>query len=247
MRSITKSPAPTNVSPDTQGVRSLLQASAQLRADLNSADAAQDAKAARTAFDALEKEKLREPLKKDQRGLCVYCERRIGNDRDPVEHWRPLSRAPRDALHWENLYLSCATEGTCDDCKGDRELNLPWPTQLAFERSIGFTSDGRLYVRLDAPLTPEVRQALEAAIDDRVVDRRRQPAVFNLNQRTLCEARSAAIDAVRTRLERQFPNRTASKDERRALAQALLAQTERPEFVSIRVACLEKTFGDGRP
>lgn len=257
MRGVRKGSSPRNVSPDGQQARSMQQASAALRASLDgelaTASAQTRSAAARTSFDATEKPTLRAALAGEQHYLCVYCERRVGDGVEPIEHWRPLSGSPRDALHWENLYLSCDASGTCDDCKGNSELrwdpvqqSLPWPTQLDYERCVGFTSDGRIYVRSDAPLTPELRRALELAIDDCDDGGQRRAAVLNLNHPSLVSSRAAAIDAERVRLARRFRDRTASREEKSAWANDLLQQPRRHPFVSIRVAYLEKQLGAGR-
>jgi len=193
---------------------------------------------ARESFNALEKPKLRAVLYGEQHHLCVYCERRIKEaNTPPIEHWRPVRHAPQHALSWENLYLSCPTDGTCDDAKDEQELALPWPTQKPYERAVGFTSGGEIYVRADAPLTPAEHQALECAI--------RQ--IVHLNHDALVAARKAAIDAEKQRLDRRYPGRHLADPERAAEAQRLLAEPKRDTFASIRVAYVERTLGDGRP
>jgi uncharacterized protein (TIGR02646 family) len=193
---------------------------------------------ARESFNALEKSKLRAVLYGEQHHLCVYCERRVKEaNTPPIEHWRPVKHAPHHALSWDNLYLSCPTEGTCDDAKNEQQLALPWPTEKPYERAVGFTSGGEIYVRTDAPLTPADHQALEFAICK----------IVKLNHDALVEARKAAIDAEMKRLARTYPGRHLEDAERAAEAQRVLAAPKREPFASIRVAYLEDTLGDGRP
>jgi uncharacterized protein (TIGR02646 family) len=91
---------------------------------------------ARVQFDQLDKAKLREVMYREQRSICIYCERTIqeGNPEPRIDHWKPLSANHDQALCWKNLYLSCPTPETCDNAKGRRPLkwddadpDLPWP------------------------------------------------------------------------------------------------------------------------
>jgi hypothetical protein len=66
------------------------------------------------------------------------------------------------------------------------------------------------------------------------------------SHRSLVAARAAALDSERMRLEREFANRTASKDEREKWATEILAEDPLPAFVSIRVEWLRKRLGRGR-
>ena len=165
----------------------------------------------------------------------------------------PSEPGPEYALHWRNLYLSCSTKDTCGDCKGDQPLkgddtdpDLPWPTELDYERLVSFTSGGEMYVRDDVHMDEATRRALELAIDDRQHGGRQRRAILNLNHPTLLAARREALDSERKRMEKDFENRTATRDERKERASQLLGRDQLPAFVSIRVAWLRKTLGRGR-
>ena len=253
MRGLAKPWPSSNVSPDGQAPRSFAEAEREYRAALPGR--ADRVKFARAEFDRLDKRKLRQVMYGEQGALCVYCERELSEDDSPphVEHWRPLSSDPERALHWWNLYLSCATTDTCDGAKGDRPLkaddadpDLPWPTELDYERLVGFTSRGEIYVRDDVSMDETTRNALELAIDDRGYDGGRRRAILNLNHPTLVAARRAALDSERTRLRRDFERRTASRHDRAARAAGLLGRGRLPAFVSIRVSWLRRTLGRGR-
>ena len=266
MRRLLKPRPPGNVSPDGQEPRRFVDAEREYLTALTEFDRARRAadveddrpdrtRFARTEFDRLDKGMLREVLSGEQASLCVYCERRLSENGppDPIEHWRPLSGAPEYALHWRNLYLSCATIDTCDGAKGGRRLrwddadpDLPWPTELDYERLVGFSSDGQMYVRDDAPIDEATRRALALAIDDLEYGRDRQRTILNLNHPTLVEERRAALDSEHTRMERDFENRRATRDEREERAARLLDRDRLPAFVSIRVAWLRKKLGRGR-
>lgn len=238
MRGIRKPQPPHNVSPAGQTARSMHQAHTQLQSDLANLPPTDHAAHARTSFNALEKALLRAVLYSEQHHVCVYCERRVKeSNTPPIEHWHPVNGSPQHALDWDNLYLSCPNEGTCDDAKEGTPLGLPWPTQKAYEHVVGFTSGGEIYVRSDAPLTPAEHQALASAISIN--------GTLNLNHSALVASRKAAIDAERKRLSGMGQN--VPDTVRSATAQSLLAEPERPPHISIRVAYLTRTLGQGRP
>ena len=253
MRGLSKPWPPLDVSPDGQTPRRFADAEREyLRALPNRSDRT---RFARTEFDQLDKGKLRKVMSGEQASLCVYCERRLPENGGPahIEHWIPLSGVPEYALHWRNLYLSCATLDTCDGAKGDRRLrwddadpDLPWPTELDYERLVGFGSDGRMYVRDDVNIDEATRKALELAIDDLEYGGDRRRAILNLNDPTLMEERRAALDRERTRMERDFENKHATRDEREKRATRLLGRDRLPAFVSIRVAWLRNRLRRSR-
>ncbi|AUB82515.1 hypothetical protein [Candidatus Thiodictyon syntrophicum] len=75
MRGVSKPWPPADISPDGQTPRRLADAERALLADLPAAT--NRAVFARSTFDGLEKSKLRAVLYREQRALCVYCERRV--------------------------------------------------------------------------------------------------------------------------------------------------------------------------
>ena len=210
---------------------------------------------ARSKYEDLDNRKLRREMYREQRSLCIYCERQVTEDYPTprIDHWYPLSRDPGLALHWRNLYLSCHKLETCDSAKGDHPFrwhdagsHMPWPVDLRYEDVVGFTSRGEIYVRSDVTLPGAIRRALERAIADRTDGARVRRSIVNLNDPALVKARSAAVRGERKRLAKDFENRTATRDEREERASQLLGRRQLPEFVSIRVASLRKTLGRGR-
>jgi uncharacterized protein (TIGR02646 family) len=253
VRGVSKPWPPRDVYPDGHQPSGLREAEKAYLDELP--EVANKGSHARSEFDRLEKRKLRTVMYREQRSLCVYCERQIAEGYPPprIDHWRPLSHEPELALHWQNLYLSCHSPETCDCAKRDRPLrwddadsHLPWPTELPYEDVIGFTSGGEIYVRSDAPLPDATRRALELTIADCSDGDRKRPCIVNLNHQALVAARAAALDGERLRLERAFKDKTASKSEREERATEILAQERLPAFVSIRVAWLRKRLGRGR-
>lgn len=254
MRGLRKPWPPGNVSPDGQQDRTWAQAERELLDGLPQA-AASPVQYARFVYDSMEKCKLRAVMYREQGGLCIFCECRVeeGQSTPRIDHWTPLSAAPELALHWPNLHLSCATDVTCDCRKHETRFraapgdnDLPWPVDLAYERCVGFTSLGEVYVRTDAPIADAQRRALVLALgiphDDAVKDN----GVLNLNHPTLVAARVAALDSERTRLERDYKGKTATSKERVARAAALLKEQPLREFISIRVRWLERSLGKAR-
>lgn len=253
MRGIRKPWPPGDVFPNGHAPSSLRDAENAYVAALQAV--ADQVAFARSEFDRLEKRKLRVEMYREQRSLCVYCERQIaeGSPTPRIDHWHPLSLDPRLALHWKNLYLSCPSLETCDSAKGDlpfrwhdADPHMPWPVDFQYEEVLGFTSLGEIYVRSDAMLPEETRRALELALADCRDGTRVRRGIVNLNHPALVAARAAALDSERTRLEYDFRNRTASRGEREARATDLLAKDTLPAFVSIRVAWLRKRLGRGR-
>ena len=253
MRGLSKPWPPSNVSPDGQAPRRFTDAEREYLAALPGRT--NPVRFAEAEFKRLDKAKLRQVMYGEQGSLCVYCEQELSDSdtRPHVEHWRPRSRDPEHALHWRNLYLSCSTKDTCGDRKGDQPLrgdnadpDLPWPTEFDYERLVGFTSRGEMYVRDDVHMDEATRRALELAIDDRQHGGRQRRAILNLNHPTLVAARRGALDSERKRMEKDFKNRTATRDQREERASRFLGRDQLPEFVSIRVAWLRKTLGRGR-
>ncbi len=265
MRYVAKGAPPDNVSPPKQKALRFVEAEKELIARLGrfvpKVPANEDeerATLARSCFDALHKKPIREALIAEQRGLCVYCESRVCEPEHgtppPIEHWRPLSRSHRTAIHWKNLYQSCDRDECCDDRKKDTHLaagadeHLPWPCEFQYEEAIGVSRGGDLYVRTDARLSESQRKVLLGALGRSTHDRELgdEGATLNLNHPVLREARSAAIEGERKALERLYPGRTVSAAERERRATVLLDQATRPPFISTRVAWLRRQLGTGR-
>lgn len=253
MRSLRKPWPPGDVSPDGQVARTWRHAEDEFLAGLPGA--ADRVGHARATFDSMEKRKLRTVMYQEQGALCVYCERRVaeGHPSPRIDHWSPLSAAPELALRWQNLHLSCATDTTCDCWKHETQFradpadaDLPWPVDHPYERCIGFTSLGEVYVRTDAPLNDVQRRALVLALGVPHNDTTKDNGVLNLNHPALVAARMAALDSERSRLERDYTGRTASSEERAARATELLRDQPQREFISIRICWLKRSLGKAR-
>ncbi|XXF81230.1 hypothetical protein P2318_16160 [Myxococcaceae bacterium GXIMD 01537] len=246
MRGLIKGPLPTNVSPPTQQQRSLADADAAYQVTVASIiDKAAQKEHARSEFDRMHKRHLRDLLFVEQRYLCIYCERPIDeiHPPPPVDHWNPLSLFLQEVFNWSNLHLSCCTVDTCDDRKKNRPLDLPWPVTFRYEDVLGFTSGGRMYVRTDVMVTPQVRQALAIALLENQPGPPSIRSTLNLNHPALRAARAAAIEAEETIAESQLPMTATQRQQRVA---TLLAQPRRDAFISARLAYLSGQLGVGQ-
>lgn len=87
---------------------------------------------------------------------------------------------------------------------------------------------------------PEARRlALEAALGrpDQLND---PDSTLNLNCEVLREARKAALKGVQDFLGVKYRGRTATREQRQAEAQTLLARPQYPRFISLQVAYLQR-------
>ncbi len=103
-----------------------------------------------------------EALRQAQRGLCVYCGRRLHLDRPGrfhIEHFRPRSAYPDLSVNFANLFLSCGPEadagepsGTCGNAKGDRfdETGCVEPGYPACTHRFRFLLTGKVAPRSDS-------------------------------------------------------------------------------------------------
>ncbi|WP_168879725.1 retron system putative HNH endonuclease [Rhizobium sp. P28RR-XV] len=115
---------------------------------------------------------VRDSLFIDQRGLCVYCGRKLDRSLPGktyhIEHFRPRSRYPERQVAYENLFLSCGNEDsggkpapTCGNVKGnwfDEDCHV-YPDYSACTERFRF--------RLNGAIEPaeEGDKAAEAMID----------------------------------------------------------------------------------
>lgn len=199
-------------------------------------------KAARRFFDKeLDKAVLYEALLQEQARVCVFCERRIravdGRGKsirnDPAAgvnaaHWEPLSTAPERTVDWDNLYASCRHPRTCDRRQGKEALGFGPPAAVHLERLLHFRIDGVIEVR-DHVEEP-TRAALERALRDDDASTLRLNDNPTVGHDGLVGARARARVALRKRY-RPWPDAAR----RREIAERLLRQNPRPDFVSVLV------------
>ena len=134
------------------------------------------------------KEKLRQALVAEQRGLCCYCMGRIHPEpvSMKIEHWRCQARYPDEQLDYRNLLAACrggegqqARDQHCDTRKGDRDLRWnPADPSHRIETRVRYESNG------------SIRAADDADFDAQLED------VLNLNFSELRSNRKSVLDAV---------------------------------------------------
>lgn len=104
-----------------------------------------------------EKPQLHTALLMDQGYICCYCNRRIGpgQERSHIEHIKPQSYYPLNALDYDNLVVSCQGENEkrkpvhCGNAKADwpspsSEMLLVSPLDRDCESAFQFTAIGEI-------------------------------------------------------------------------------------------------------
>ena len=116
---------------------------------------------------------------REQRSLCIYCEKQITEVYPPprIDHWQsnqPQTRA-RPPLE-EPIPVLYDRQTPATPAKGEPQpfrwddpsiAHMPWPVDRPYENVVRFTSLGEIYVRADVVLSDATRRALELAIADR--------------------------------------------------------------------------------
>lgn len=115
-----------------------------------------ETQSARTVFDCLNKNIIRNSLVKEQHGLCAYCMKRIDNSlATTIDHWQPIGANLSGALDYKNMFAVCDggrkvdSDGNnhvlcCDASKGNKEITIN-PCNLEHMKKIRYSDDGRIY------------------------------------------------------------------------------------------------------
>ncbi len=96
------------------------------------------------------KEILKQSLMEEQGWICCYCQQRITDETSHIEHFRPQSKFPMEALDYENMLCSCQKRMKkgeplyCGNAKDDwyDENNIVSPLDPECESSFIFTGNG---------------------------------------------------------------------------------------------------------
>lgn len=135
------------------------------------------------AVDASCKQRIREALVVEQRGLCCYCGGRIRATADEmkVEHLVPRSHPERgheERLAWNNLFGACrGGEGSppaqqhCDTRKGNHESPLS-PLDASLRERVKYSSGG--YVESNEPGLAEALDEVLGLNVAKLVNNRRE-------------------------------------------------------------------------
>ena len=92
---------------------------------------------------------IRRYLLQSQCGLCAYCCRKIEIDGSLNEHIKPQASYPKQSMNYDNLIVSCKTEGvdaTCGARKGNKfeEGLFVSPLQEDCEEKFVFYPNGQI-------------------------------------------------------------------------------------------------------
>lgn len=184
---------------------------------------------------------VREAARRDQGGLCAYCERLLPNNDQQVAHFHPKSDhggGVNWALHWPNLWFAC--------CGGDQATRtnpdsyLP-PTienrscDVAKENAV---VDGQVFSPSRIPAFPRVFRYEQSPDRMDIVPDEENCRVegvdvslaeatvktFNLNCRRLSEARMRVHRAIEGQIRRLRGRSDRSQELYRILAERLLAR-----------------------
>lgn len=112
------------------------------------------------------KRALKQALMREQGFLCCYCEQRLIDADSHIEHFKPQSDAPADALDFSNLLCSCQRQikkgqprhcGNLKDDWFDDELLIS-PLDPDCARHFTYSGDGRIHA---APGDPAATETIE--------------------------------------------------------------------------------------
>jgi len=99
------------------------------------------------AFNLI-KPMIKEQLHKEQDGLCVYCERKLGKDEGQIEHIKPKNGKhayPHLCFQYSNYAHSCINPKTCGQKK--RDLLLPIEPKIGCNNKFSLSTDGFIIPR----------------------------------------------------------------------------------------------------
>lgn len=134
------------------------------------------------------REQLRDDiLNNEQNGLCVYCEKEISSDAKTsnIDHFETRNLVPEKTLDYQNLFVSCNTNGRCSDFKDSHKSplkhktdyeNIVHPSKEGSDAFFDYLASGEI-----TPLSDKERFTVE---------------VFNLNQQSLRDERKQLADTL---------------------------------------------------
>lgn len=131
---------------------------------------------------------FRKVLTASSQECCAFCDVPLGpGSLETVEHFRPKSKFPELAYHWENLFPCC---DVCQNIKGedfDEALLKPDASDYTFERY--FLANGRTgALEIPASNSPEDQKRAEITC-----------SIYGLNTPARCKARRRELKKYRDR------------------------------------------------
>lgn len=125
-------------------------------------------------------EQVRMELRRMSSNKCFYCERRLTEREQEVDHYVEVAERPQDAFAWENLYLSC------EPCNQGKAPNTTYPVSACVD-----------------PCAPGVTPDQHLCFDDETIGPRddspaglRTIRKYNLDRDDLNLARSRALTSL---------------------------------------------------
>lgn len=217
----------------------------QKTVDWNSIAEGKDAKRARDAFDALDKGPIQKALFREQHGLCAYCMRRLPTEgKVRIEHIKPVSAFPQEALSYENWAGVCDGGETskveenlhrvlcCDAAKKESEISIDVYDSKQITK-IRYHKDGRIYTYPeDSVMEHDINEVLRL---NGIIENGKVKADTSTH---LVQGRKAAFESC----ERRFSNKRKKLTSAQLYkeADALLQAEVYDEFVGVKVFFLRK-------
>ncbi|MCL2824141.1 MAG: HNH endonuclease [Polyangiaceae bacterium] len=177
--------------------------------------------------DNLAFDELIDALVRCQRGLCIYCERRIAVDAlgeckpdRSIEHVVPRSIEPSGTLDWKNLAASCKyrktkpDDSSCDTHK--RNVALPMGCDPRDFPVIPMV----VSIELNGTITPSHEGCKSAGIDEVSLCIAISDEVLNLNCKSLRESRENVMNNARAGLHEflnELPPESTAEEQRAAI------------------------------
>jgi len=136
-----------------------------------------------------DKTRIWEALQAMQLNRCAYCERKITDPKQHIEHFCPRNRFPQETFAWSNIFGSCNNRDHCGKHKDNKQhvqsyepADLIKPDKEDPEKLLLFVVDGTVAIRHNLSLDDQ-RRAEETI------------RVFNLNAASLKNQRLQAVQA----------------------------------------------------
>ena len=149
------------------------------------------------------KQKVLTSLIRDQRGLCAYCMRRIGEKNSHVEHIEPQSvTSEGEDVSYENMLAVCQGQyghgragATCDHARGNRPLTVN-PLDASTLRGIRYLSDGTI-TSDDESVRTDLQETLNLNSEQALLPQNRKAVIDTLNRELYAVGRRKGAGGVR--------------------------------------------------
>jgi uncharacterized protein (TIGR02646 family) len=188
------------------------------------------------------KDKVKESLMREQGYLCAYCMCRIemgtGKHRATIEHCLPQTLTTEsERLNYRNMVAVCwgnrdahsNEEKTCDAKRGSLPVEQQEMKKVELFRGdslreIQYASDGRIFSE-----NKDLDEDLNLRLN------------LNCEARQLKDCRKSALDTLRRKVAKDYPNKTAPKEYFQNLLRCYMeSSTEKTPYCGVLIAWLQK-------